>query len=237
MPRSRPTSRIRCSASRSAATAGGTARVTRELEHRAGGVEDPARALLGPLEGEPLELVGDLDQAAGVDAVVGRVEDAVLLEHLLDARVGELVVGGAADDPGRQRLDDLVGQRAAERARGVDVELGGDQRGGVGDHPDLRAAPRATRSTRGLVDVGDDHGRRRPRRGAGPGGGRPCRRRRRRRCGRRASARPRSTSAAARMPWNTPYAVSTELSPAPPWATVRPVTKSHSRAMWSMSSE
>ena len=30
--------------------------------------------------------------------------------------------------------------------------------------------------------------------------------------------------AAARMPWNTPYAVSTELSPAPPWATVRPVT-------------
>ena len=39
------------------------------------------------------------------------------------------------------------------------------------------------------------------------------------------------------MPWNTPYAVSTELSPAPPWATVRPVTKAHSRAMWSMSTE
>ena len=43
--------------------------------------------------------------------------------------------------------------------------------------------------------------------------------------------------AEARMPWKTPYAVSTELSPAPPWATVRPVTKSHSRATWSMSSE
>ena len=48
---------------------------------------------------------------------------------------------------------------------------------------------------------------------------------------------PQTCSAAARMPWKTPYAVSTELSPAPPWATVRPVTKSHSRAMWSMSSE
>ena len=31
-------------------------------------------------------------------------------------------------------------------------------------------------------------------------------------------------SAAARMPWKTPYAVSTEESPAPPCATVRPVT-------------
>ena len=39
------------------------------------------------------------------------------------------------------------------------------------------------------------------------------------------------------MPWNTPYAVSTELSPAPPWAVVRPVTKEHSRAMSSMSTE
>ncbi len=48
---------------------------------------------------------------------------------------------------------------------------------------------------------------------------------------------PQATSAAARMPWNTPYAVSTELSPAPPWATVRPVTNEHSRAMWSMSGE
>ena len=38
--------------------------------------------------------------AAGVHAVVGRVEDAALLELLLDARVGELVVGRAADDLG-----------------------------------------------------------------------------------------------------------------------------------------
>ena len=41
---------------------------------------------------------------------------------------------------------------------------------------------------------------------------------------RRARCVPHATWAAARMPWKTPYAVSTELSPAPPWATVRPVT-------------
>ena len=48
---------------------------------------------------------------------------------------------------------------------------------------------------------------------------------------------PQVTDAAARIPWKTPYAVSTELSPAPPCATVRPVTYEHSRAMWSMSTE
>ena len=42
--------------------------------------------------------------------------------------------------------------------------------------------------------------------------------------GPRATVEPQVNWAAARMPWNTPYAVSTELSPAPPWATVRPVT-------------
>ena len=48
---------------------------------------------------------------------------------------------------------------------------------------------------------------------------------------------PQTDSAAARMPWNTPYAVSTDESPAPPCSTVRPVTKVHSSAMTSMSSE
>ena len=38
------------------------------------------------------------------------------------------------------------------------------------------------------------------------------------------------------MPWKTPYAVSTELSPAPPRATVRPVTNREVSAMTSMSS-
>ena len=37
------------------------------------------------------------------------------------------------------------------------------------------------------------------------------------------------------MPWKTPQAVSTEESPAPPCATVRPVTNRDSRATTSMS--
>ena len=129
MPRSRPTSRIRRSASRSAAIGGRRRRRRAASSNTApGGVEDPGGALLGALEGEALELVGDLDQAAGVHAVVGGVEDPAVLERLLDARVGELVVRRAADDPRRQHVDDLVGERAAQRARGVDVELRGDQR-------------------------------------------------------------------------------------------------------------
>ena len=47
---------------------------------------------------------------------------------------------------------------------------------------------------------------------------------------------PHTCPAAARMPWKTPNAVSTDESPAPPYAGVRPVTKEHSRAMMSMSS-
>ena len=67
IPRSRPTSAIRRSASRSAATAGGTPSARGEGEDPGRGVEDLGGPLLGPLEREALELVGDLDQAAGVD--------------------------------------------------------------------------------------------------------------------------------------------------------------------------
>ena len=91
--RSRPTSAIRRSASRSAATAGGTPSASASRRICRGGVEDPGRAQLGPLEVEALDLVGHLDHAARVDHVVGRVEDAALGEQLLDAGVGELVVG------------------------------------------------------------------------------------------------------------------------------------------------
>src|SRR6476469_3828668 len=75
---------------------GGGDRVgVRQLEDRLGGLVDAGRPLLGPLEAEALELVGDLDQAAGVHAVVGRVEDPAVGEGLLDAGVVELVVRGA----------------------------------------------------------------------------------------------------------------------------------------------
>src|SRR5579871_3589396 len=40
---------------------------------------------------------GDVDQAAGVDRVIGRVEDAARVEGAADLGAGELVVGGAGD--------------------------------------------------------------------------------------------------------------------------------------------
>src|SRR5262245_22256679 len=52
-----------------------------ELEDPQRGVVDAGGALLRAVEREALELVGDLDQPAGVDAVVGGVEDAALLER------------------------------------------------------------------------------------------------------------------------------------------------------------
>ncbi len=99
-----------------------------------GGVEDLLGALLGALEGEALELVGDLDQAAGVDHVVGRVEHARGPASCFSMPSwASWLLAAPQTIVARQRLDDLVGERAAEGARGVDVELGGDQRVGVGD--------------------------------------------------------------------------------------------------------
>ena len=75
IPRSRPTSAIRRSASRSAATAGGTpssaavAKICRVVSKIA------VAFAFGPLEVEARSLVGDLDHAAGVHHVVRRVED------------------------------------------------------------------------------------------------------------------------------------------------------------------
>ncbi len=90
-----------------------------------------------------MELVRDLDHAAGVHHVVGRVEDAPVGEVLLDARVGELVVGRAADHLRGQHADGLVAEGAAERAGRVHVQaLGADQRVGVGDRHHLRVRGR-----------------------------------------------------------------------------------------------
>ena len=98
---------------------------------------------LAPVEVEAVQLVGDLDDTAGVHHVVRRVEDPAVGEVLLDARVGELVVGRAAHDRRGQHRHGVVVQRAAERAGRVDVEaLGADQRVGVGDGGDLRGGGR-----------------------------------------------------------------------------------------------
>src|SRR4051794_13629053 len=98
--------------------------VVGEAQDLPGGVEDLGGPQLGALEVEALDLVGHLDHAAGVDHVVGRVEDAAFLEELLDARVGELVVGTAGDHLGAQGGHGVVVERAAEGAGRVDVDIG-----------------------------------------------------------------------------------------------------------------
>ncbi len=153
--RSRPTSRMRCSATRSAATDGRHTFALGVLEHAERRVVDLRCPHLGAVEVEALELVGDLHQSAGVDAVVGRVRDAVLLEQLVDAFMSELVVGRTADDLGRQHADDLVVERATERARRVDVERFAYERRRVGDDTDRRVGLLERLDGRG-VDVGDD---------------------------------------------------------------------------------
>ncbi len=86
-----------------------------------------------------MQLVGHLDDAAGVHHVVRRVEDATVGQVLLDAGVGQLVVGRAADHLRGQRRYGLVVQRAAEGARRVHVQARrADQRPGVRRHLHLR---------------------------------------------------------------------------------------------------
>src|SRR5690606_26137050 len=101
--------------------------------------------------------VGDLDHAAGVHHVVRRVEDPAVREVLLHTRVGQLVVGGAADDLGGEHRHGVVVERPAQRTGGVDVQaLGADQRVGVGDVADTGRVPVEDPAHRVLADIGDD---------------------------------------------------------------------------------
>src|SRR5690606_3456555 len=126
-----------------------------QREDLAGGVVDAGGAGLGAVEVEPLDLVRHLDQAAGVDDVVGRVEDAAVGEALLHAGVGELVVGGAADHLRLQDGHRLVVEGPTERAGGVHVEIGADHLVAVRDDLDLRVQGPDPVYGR-LVDVADD---------------------------------------------------------------------------------
>src|ERR1044072_3130466 len=74
-----------------------------------------------------------------------------------DARGGGLVVGRPCNDFGTKGRHAGVVQRAAERAGGVDVDVGGDQGGRVGHDVDLRVrlADPVDRLRRA---VGGDHG-------------------------------------------------------------------------------
>src|SRR5207302_4674087 len=94
-------------------------------EDRQGGVVDVAQAVLGPLPGVAPQLLGDVDDPAGVHAVVGGVEDAGLGQRLVAARFGQLVVGAAADGGAAQLGDRLERQARPQGAGGVDVALDG----------------------------------------------------------------------------------------------------------------
>ncbi len=223
IPRSLPTSDIRRSASRSAATAGGTPSVLGEREDLPGRAVDLGGPALGPLEVEPGQLVGDLDHASRVDHVVGGVEDAPVGQQFLDAGVGQLVVGPAADDAGPQGRHGVVVQRAAERARarrrpgrGPAARPGWPPPATPGWAATTRlTAPGSTSQI--TADAPASARRVTSRRPTLPTPSTPTRRPSR-------LGLPQRCSAAARMPWKTPNAVSTEESPAPPFGTVRPVT-------------
>ena len=70
-----------------------------------------------------MQLAVDVDHAAAVDDVVGRVQDAALLEHVAVALLGELVVGRAGDDLDLEPRERVVVDRGAQRARREDVGL------------------------------------------------------------------------------------------------------------------
>src|SRR3546814_738315 len=83
-------------------------------------------------------LVADEDDAAGVDHVVRRIEDAALAQRLAVARLGQLGVGGAGADL-RLDLGPLgVVQRSAERARPATIDSG--RGAGIPSH-DLAVPP------------------------------------------------------------------------------------------------
>ena len=108
-----------------------------------------------------------VQHAAGVDDVVGRVEDAALVQAVGERGVGELVVGGAGDRRGsaaarRCRSRSRRRPRTARRRR-----------------TRCRSRPRgrpAARTTPRRIDVGDEHVGARRCRARAPGSRRPRRR-------------------------------------------------------------
>ena len=152
------------------------------------------------------QLAADVDDAGGVDDVVGRVEDSAFMQQLAVAiLVEELVVRGSRDDSAAEARDRVVVEDAAEGARGEDVAL--DAVDSVGDDcldPELGCA----RARCARVDVGDEEGAR-PLRRAAPRARSPrCRVPARRRSGRRrrccptprATPRPPRGSSRAQLP-------------------------------------
>src|SRR3546814_14393472 len=109
---------------------------------------EPARDLLDPrldprLVGVAQMLGRDVDDAARVNDVIGRVEDAARRDPVTVFRGGELVVGRAGDNGHVERRDALLGQDRAQCAGAEPVRFE-RQDGAWSDDPEIgRAAWRA----------------------------------------------------------------------------------------------
>ena len=68
-------------------------------------------------------LVADIDDAAGVDRVIRRIQAFAATQGLGQAGIGQLVVGGAGDDRRAQRFEGLWVDDGAEGAGGEDVDV------------------------------------------------------------------------------------------------------------------
>ena len=91
-----------------------------------------------------------LQDAARVGDVVGRIQDPGGVQPVGVLGLGELVVRAAGDRVAAQARDRVGVEDAADRARGIDVALRADH---VVDRDQLRARRRRPR----IVDVGDEN--------------------------------------------------------------------------------
>src|SRR5690606_29978953 len=92
-----------------------------QLEDLGERVVDLARLALRTIARPAVQLAVDVDQPAGVDHVVRRVEDAAPVQLVSVPRLGELVVGRAGDDLELELRDRLVVDDGAQRARRKDL--------------------------------------------------------------------------------------------------------------------
>ena len=147
---------IRSSASRSAATCVGNAVGPGAREHRAHRLADPLDARTRPVGVvRPAELLGDVDDAAGVDDEVWRVQDPPAVKLVAHRAVEKLVVRSARHDAAAKPGHGLGPDHRAERTGRVDVALQRVHRARVarlGAERDERLDPVG-------VDVGHRHAR------------------------------------------------------------------------------
>src|SRR4051794_29107271 len=101
--------------------AGRAVRRARALDDLVDGLVDVAGFFAGFFGVVAGELLRDVDEAAGVDGVVGGVDDVAAHELMIDGVRFELVVGGAGHRPAAQTSNRRRRDRATQRTGGEDV--------------------------------------------------------------------------------------------------------------------